>query len=178
MSQTAAEYPMAQWIPAHASNYRERAGRVVTQIVIHVTDGHAAAQPVAEMWQQAGHGTSAHFVVGQDATVLQCVKIEDVAQHAHTANGTSVGIEHCARTKFELGHDDPGMPPTAAQYEASAELVVWLLQELGIPCDRQHVLGHAEADPHTTHSDCPTGAWDWSVYWPIVQQIYKAGACE
>lgn len=173
-----AEYPIAKWVAADPSNWRERTGRVITQIVIHITDGHANALPVAQMWQEPNHGSSAHFVIGQDATVYQCVQLEDVAWHAHSANGISVGIEHSARSKMELGHDDPGMPPTDAQYHASAELVAWLLLKFGLPCDRKHVLGHAEADPATTHADCPTGNWSWAVYWPMVLTSYaNQGTC-
>lgn len=172
-----ADYPQAQWVPAHASNFRR--GRPVaapTLIVIHETDGHADAAPVAEMWQGANHGSSAHFVIGQDGTVIQCVALADTAWHAHEANGRSVGIEHSARTPGELGHDDPGLPPSDVQYQASARLVAWLCRELQLHPTRVAVLGHVEADKTTTHTLCPTGCgFDWQKYMTLVQAAYDAG---
>ncbi len=151
------KYPAAHWVPAHPSNFK-RAGRATYQrIVIHCTDGHADAVPVAAMWQTVNHGSSAHFVIGQDGTILQAVGLADVAWHAHRANAVSIGVEHCARTPGELGPKDPGLPPSEAQLEASAGLVAWLCRMAGLPIDRQTIQGHAEIDLATTHADCPTG---------------------
>lgn len=169
-----AEVPGASFVPADPSNYRAGERNTYDLVVVHVTDGHADAQPVAEMWQQPGHGSSAHLVVGQGGEVLQCVPLRDVAWHAHAANERSVGVEHCARTRGELGPGDPGLAPSSVLYAASAQLVAYLLRAAGLPCDRAHAQGHAECDPATTHADCPTGAWDWSVYWPMVLSAYAA----
>jgi N-acetyl-anhydromuramyl-L-alanine amidase AmpD len=171
-SAVTADYPGAKWVPAHASNYR-KAGRVKPQrIVCHITDGHEHAEPVAEMWQQPHHGSSAHFVVGQDGTVIQSVPIVDVAWHAHEANGDSVGIEHCARTPRELSKGDPGLPPSDALYRASARLVAWLCHQYGIMPSRVAIVGHCEADKTTTHTLCPVGNWDWARYMGIVAEEY------
>lgn len=153
-----ADYPGALWMPAHPSNFRAGRMAAVGLLVLHCTDGHADARPVAEMWQRPAHGSSAHFVIGQDGTVIQAVRLADVAWHAHVANGHSVGIEHCARTPRELGPNDPGMPPTEAQLTASAKLVDWLCARFGMPRSRAVIVGHAEADPATTHADCPEGS--------------------
>ena len=150
--------PITQ-IPADPSNYRRGAAhRPIDLIVIHCTDGHADALPVAQMWRTPHHGSSAHFVIGQDGTIVQAVGLDDIAWHAHAANGTSIGIEHCARTPGELGAGDAGLAPSIAQLEASAALCAWLCQVRSIPVDRAHIMGHAEADRATTHTDCPTGA--------------------
>lgn len=168
----AADYPGATWVAADPSNYRSASRQRVSIIVIHCTDGHENAQPVAEMWQGPQHGSSAHFVIGQDGTVLQCVRIKDVAWHAHSANSWSVGIEHCARTPGELskpGYADPGLPPSDAQYAASAQLVAWLCAQEGLQPSRVCVVGHNEADSVTTHRQCPTGCgWDWPRYMTLV----------
>ena len=151
--------PPITTIPADPSNYRHGgANRPIDLIVIHCTDGHADALPVAQMWRTPHHGSSAHFVIGQDGAIIQAVGLDDIAWHAHAANGTSIGIEHCARTPRELGPDDPGLAPSQVQLDASARLVAWLCASRGIPCDRAHVMGHAEADRATTHTLCPTGA--------------------
>jgi N-acetyl-anhydromuramyl-L-alanine amidase AmpD len=165
-------YPKALLVPAHPSNYLTLQPKRSTfdKIVIHCTDGHPDARPVAEMWQREGHGSSAHFVVGQDGTVIQAVDLGDVAYHAHAANRRSVGIEHCARTPGEWRVDDPGLPPSDALYLASARLVAWLCLAAGLPIDRATIQGHAEADPATTHKACPLGSgWAWDRYLVMVQ---------
>ncbi len=153
------EYPLAAAF-IQARGFHFDPGRHVRQIVLHATDGHGSADRTAAYFASGAEGrnASAHFVIGQDATVIQCVKLADVAYHAHTANSSSIGIEHCARTPGEFGHDDPGMPPTTVQLQASAKLIAWLCARLEIPCDRAHVRGHREADPDTTHTGCPTSA--------------------
>ena len=151
-------YPGARWVPADPSNYRVAHRETFQRIVIHCTDGRPHAAPVAAMWQQKGHGSSAHFVIGQDGEVIQAVKLQDIAYHAHLANRVSVGIEHCCRTPRELGKDDPGLPPTEAQLMAGAQLVAWLCRQAGLSPSRAVILGHAEADPKTTHTGCPTSA--------------------
>ena len=162
-------YPGATWVPAHPSNYRKARRIGFHRIILHCTDGRPKAGPVAEMWQHPGHGSSAHFVIGQDGEVIQCVSLADVAYHAHLANGVSVGVEHCARTPGELGPKDDGLPPSAIQLAASAKLVAWLCAVGGLPVDRHSIQGHAEIDPATTHRQCPEGCgWDWGRYMGLV----------
>src|SRR4029077_11944770 len=125
-------------------------------VIVHCTDGHERAQPVAEMWSDPVIGndgkprpSSAHFVVGQQGEVFQAVRLVDTAWHAHAVNALSVGVEHCARTPGELskpGYADPGLPPSDALYAASAKLVAWLCVQLGVTPSRVCIMGHAEAD--------------------------------
>lgn len=160
---------------ADPSNYRTSSRSTYARVVIHCTDGHPDPRGTAQMWQTKGHGSSAHLVVGQDATIIQAVLLSDIAWHAHSANTTSVGIEHCARTPGSFSKTDPGMPPTAAQLEASAKLTAWLLAQCGLPADRCTIVGHAEADPETTHADCPTGCGlDLNAYAARVRELMQA----
>lgn len=168
-----ADYPGAQWVPADKSNYRAAGRAGFSLVVIHCTDGRDKALPVAEMWQQPHHGSSAHFVIGQDGTVIQCVRLGDIAWHAHEANSYSVGIEHSARTPKELSADDPGLPPSDEQYAASAQLVAWLCYQHGLSPTRTTILGHAEADKTTDHTLCPNGCgFNWASYMEIVAAEY------
>jgi N-acetyl-anhydromuramyl-L-alanine amidase AmpD len=176
-------YPKAQRILADASNFRACWPKrtIFAQIICHVTDGHEHAQPVAEMWQEYKHGSSAHAVIGQDGTVIQAVDFGDIAWHAHDANALSLGVEHCARTPGELGKADPGLALSEPQLMASAALVAWLCRMAGLPIDRAHILGHAEADPKTTHKGCPTsvlGGWNWDDYIARVEQAARSLASE
>jgi N-acetyl-anhydromuramyl-L-alanine amidase AmpD len=174
-----AELPGCLWVPADPTNYFARSpyvGNAYDFIVVHITSGHADPLPVAQMWQQPHHKSSAHLVIGQDGSAIQCVPLRFAAEHAHQANDRSVGIEHCAREPNEPSFPpgDPGLPPSDAQYTTSAVIVAYLLKAAGLPV-QQHVTvkGHAEADPLTTHTLCPDGApWDWARYIPMVQTAY------
>jgi N-acetyl-anhydromuramyl-L-alanine amidase AmpD len=167
--------PFAQWTPAHASNFRAGPRHGYALIVVHCTDGHENAAPVADMWQKPHHGSSAHFVVGQGGEIVQAVRLADIAWHAHQANTLSVGIEHCARTPGELGPNDKGLRPSQAQLEASARLVAWLCRRADLEPKRGVILGHAEADPSTTHTRCPDGCgWPWETYLELVQREFDA----
>src|SRR5262249_15577939 len=114
--------PASRFVPANRSNYRPPSKqRTIDQIVIHITDGGSRIDGTISWFQNPKSGVSAHYVVGQDGTIVQMVKHDDVAYHAHTANGRSIGIEHVARSP-ETRHDS-GLYPTPAQYCASAMLV-------------------------------------------------------
>lgn len=170
------DYPDAT---AHlATGYRRGVpGRRVSKIVLHVTDGHGSASDTADMFAQPGAKTSAHFVVGQAGEIFQCVPLDDIAYHAHTANGYTIGIEHCARAPKELNGrpgpylhgGDPGLPLSEAQIAASVKLVTWLCARYGLAQDRDHIQGHKEADPNTDHDDCPigvAGGFPWARWCP------------
>lgn len=173
MTEGGPDYPQAAWRAADPTNYR-RAGRLGYKlIVIHATDGRGDPFATASMWQEPDHRSSAHFVVGQDGTVVQCVRLTDVAFHAHQRNSDSVGIEHCCRTPGELGPGDPGLKPSPVQMLASARLVAWLCKQRGMTPSRDVIKGHAEADPDTTHADCPEGAGiNLDAYIGLVIQVF------
>jgi len=171
------ETPVAsRFVLADSSNYtkRSKAFNGYDLIIIHCTDGHANALPVAQMWQEPHHGSSAHFVIGQDGEIIQCVPLAYASYHAHSINERSIGIEHCARTPGELGKGDPGLKPTEVQYRKSAQIVAWLLVAAGLKPERGVTIkGHAEADPTTTHTRCPDGCgWDWDGYLAMVNEEY------
>lgn len=158
----APEYPQAsRFVAAHSSNYRTTSsGRNIERVVIHITDGGANINGTIGWFQNPDANVSAHYVIGQDGEVVQMVRHADVAWHARSANGTSIGIEHVANTR--------GLNPTPAQMCASAALVTWLCDQYGIPVDRTHILGHSEADTSTTHTGCPNAVWDWDYYMGMV----------
>jgi N-acetylmuramoyl-L-alanine amidase/Papain-like cysteine protease AvrRpt2 len=139
--------------PAATSNYRVTAGQAIRRIIIHITDGGRRIAGTIEWFQNPKSKVSAHYVIGQDGEIVQMVRHADVPRHAHDASAEAIGIEHVANTK--------GLKPTTAQYEASARLVAWLCNRYAIPIDREHILGHAEADEKTTHKACPNAVWDW-----------------
>ena len=168
----APEYPGAsRFAPAHPSNYRAvQAPRQIDKVVIHITDGGSRITGTIGWFQNPNQRNarnqpihvSAHYVVGRDGEVVQMVRHNDVAWHAGRANSHSIGIEHVANTR--------GLVPTEEEYRGSAALVAWLCNCFSLPIDRTHILGHAEADPHTTHTVCPNAVWDWDHYMDLVRE--------
>src|SRR5579872_7376945 len=143
-----AEIPNVLWVPADPSRFHTRASSMrglYDLVIIHITDGHGVAMDTATSWQTPG-STSAHFVVGQDGTAIQCVPLRCAAQHAHDLNSHSVGIEHGCRTPGELGPNDQGLPPNDVLYQKSAFITAYLLKAAGLPPTRDYVKGHKEAD--------------------------------
>lgn len=159
---TTPEYPQASRFEAAATgNFRAVSGtRTIDKVVIHITDGGANINGTISWFKNPTAKVSSHYVIGQDGEIVQMVAHNDVAWHAGSANGTSIGIEHVANTR--------GLTPTAAQMCASAALVTWLCDQYGIPADRAHILGHAEADGKTTHRACPNAVWDWVYYMDMI----------
>ncbi|MFM0631241.1 N-acetylmuramoyl-L-alanine amidase [Paraburkholderia xenovorans] len=181
---TAPEYPGAsRFAPAPGSAFMAMATpRTISRIVIHVTDAPSTSSTV-NTFTHPGARVSSHYLVGQDGEVIQFVQENDIAFHAHGANGDSIGIEHVAiqRAGATYKRSDGSslhfnhLPPTDAQYCASAALVTYLCDKYGLTPDRLHILGHAEVDPSTDHKACPSGAdWDWDHYIRLVAGRYCA----
>lgn len=157
------EYPRAsRFVSAHERNFRRRSGtRTIRRIVIHITDGNRSINGPISWFRNPEARVSAHYIVGQDGEVVQMVRHDDVAWHAGSANGDSIGIEHVASRRRDIF-------PTDDEYCASAALVRWLCRQYGLPLDRDHIVGHREADTRTTHTGCPDSAWDWERYMSLV----------
>jgi len=55
-------------------------------IVLHDTEGDALPQSVVDWWEGNGNLVAAHFVIGVDGTVVQCVPMDNIAHHAGFGN--------------------------------------------------------------------------------------------
>ena len=141
-----------------------KAGVKVDRIIIHTAQGTLAG--TVAWFQKPGRAvpTAAHYVVGEAGEIVQCVPDDLKALHAgsHTEpnwNDRSLGIEHA-------GWVDDGKPPSTAMLASSARVVAILAKKFGIPCDRQHIIGHVEV-PGATHTD-PGEEWPWAHYMELV----------
>lgn len=194
MPQSQAEYSPALWCPS--PNRSPRLSVPVDRIVIHITDGAPSFTNCVERFQRPETAASPHFVVGRAGEIAQLVSLSRSAWHAKGWNAQSVGIEHVARSPGELkswpglslqkrlklveteeaarSDHDPGLAVTEEQIAASAALVRWLCQRLGLPMDREHIRGHYEC-PGTSHSDCGLGADDGGI-WPWVEYMQAVGS--
>jgi N-acetyl-anhydromuramyl-L-alanine amidase AmpD len=71
-------------------------------IVLHDTEGDAGPASVIEWWDSNGNLVAAHFIVGKDGTVYQCVPLDKIAHHA----GYGDAGHNAAYGIVEDGRDD------------------------------------------------------------------------
>ena len=171
---TAAEYPgVTKLMPS--PNYTEgRGGKTLDRIVIHIT---AAGQTphIGTWFTKTESQVSAHYMVDQLGNIIQFVREQDTAWHAHGVNGRSIGIEHVAVPQGGTTYGKttyPYTPPSEIEYRTSAVLVAHLCRKYGLTPDRTTIVGHSEVDSATSHSNCPDGAWDWDLYMGLVGGAY------
>ena len=165
------------WLPANGHNYAHvyRPGRLVREIVIHVTEGTYFG---TLLWFRNPRArASANYVVSRDGEITQMVSERRVAWHAGNAwvNLHSIGIEHEGYVGIPYTFTD-------AEYRASAELVASIMRHYVLPIDRRRLIGHSEVpDPnhpgqfggYAHHTD-PGRYWDWTRYIAYVR-AYAAG---
>lgn len=51
-------------------------------IVLHDTEVDASPGGIADSWDSSNNGIAAHFVIGKDGSVVQCVPLDRIAHHA------------------------------------------------------------------------------------------------
>lgn len=91
------EYP---YIPS--PNFSDRGGMSIEAIVIHYTAG-GSADGTARWFQDRVSKASAHFVVGREGEVFQCVDLDRAAWHAGQAQMTYKGEIRSAVNRFTIG---------------------------------------------------------------------------
>lgn len=151
------------FVPASSANSqvssRPSNGIRIDTIVIHDTESSYESAIAASQEP----GAAANYVMrSSDGAVTQMVPTKDIAFHAgnYSTNLHSVGIEHDGYAA------QGGTWYTETQYQATADLVMYLAQRFGIPLDRQHIVGHDNvAGPSSAlvagmHWD-PGPSWDW-----------------
>lgn len=69
-------------------------------IVLHDTEGDSSPESVVDYWDGNGNLVAAHFVVGKDGSVVQCVPLDTIAHHAgfgDAGHNTLYGVEDESR---------------------------------------------------------------------------------
>ncbi len=149
---------LARWVASpNFTNASRRRGAVDT-VVIHVTQG--AYGGAISWFQNRNSQVSSHYIVrSSDGQITQMVEEEDVAWHARSWNGRSIGIEH-------EGFVDEPRWFTDAMYRQSAALTREICDRWGIPKNRQGIKGHNELSGND-HTD-PGRHWNWERYMQLV----------
>ena len=109
----------------------------INNIFVHYTAnrGTSAAQNrsyFANLAESGERSASAHFIIGYEGEILQCIPLEEEAYAVKGRNGDSVSIECCY-----LSEDGAFTPST---YNSLIELLAWLCGEYGL--SEQDILRH------------------------------------
>ena len=129
----------------------------VRDIFVHYTAnaGTSAAQNRSYFEQQKDvqeHSVSAHFIIGYNGEIIQCVPLDEIAYAVKTRNQDSVSIECC--------YLDADGAFTQETYDSLIELLAWLTEAYGL--DTDHILRHYDCGGkkcplyYTEHED----AWE------------------
>ncbi|MFC0532836.1 N-acetylmuramoyl-L-alanine amidase [Phytohabitans kaempferiae] len=171
-----------EWIPAPyqdlgGSDYgnHDKGNRPQQQkieyIVIHDTEGYF--QPSVNLVLDPTYVSWHYTLRSVDGHIAQHVKAKDVGWHAGNwyVNAKAIGLEH-------EGFAAQGTWYTEAMYRTSAKLVRHLALRLGIPLDRNHIIGHDNVPgtvPSTVrgmHWD-PGPYWDWAHYFDLLKAPFR-----
>ncbi len=125
----------------------------VNDIVIHyVGNPGTTAQQNHDFFAQPDTTVSAHFLVGLDGEIIQCIPLDEVSSASNERNGDTISIEVC--------HPDATGQFNQKTYDSLVKLTAWLCDYCDI--GRDHVIRHYDV----TGKLCPLyfvehpEAWD------------------
>ncbi len=161
--------PHVIWMPS--PNFVQRPpGERIDTIIIHDTEspGVKMAQTIAKYFDDPASGVAAHYVIGKDGEIVQCVHDAEEANQAGISmfrgrphvNAFSLGIE---LVNSQSGHD----PFTSAQYESLGRLVAYLVARYDIPLDR--IVGHHDVSMHPQIKRDPASNFSWQRFFDLVE---------
>ncbi len=81
-------------------NHGEKTAEHQRYIVLHDTEGEGDPQSVVDFWAGNGNLVAAHFIVGKDGTIVQCVPLDAIAHHVgfgDAGHNASFGVEDESR---------------------------------------------------------------------------------
>lgn len=155
-------------------------------IINHKTacGAECTATQVAQQFGQPPEYKSAHFVVGRDGSVIQCVQLKDgaganccvsagyssdyydplMAKYGSNVNWFTISIEH------EDWSSDNSQEMTDAQITASNKLNLWLCERYNIGWPNIH--SHASIDP-VNRARCPGPTFDFNQLFTYIDEKGK-----
>ena len=144
-------------------NFKKVSGKKNKYIVIHYVGALGGAEANCKYFQNEYRGASAHYFVGHNGEVWQCVEDKDIAwhvgasryKHPYCRNDNSIGIEMCCRKRA-----DGTWYFEEETIKSTIELAKEIMQKHNIPAS--NVIRHYDV----TGKTCPepyvrdTAAWN------------------
>jgi hypothetical protein len=133
--------PNIQVLTPNPNVYTKGRSKPISRITFHHIVGDAPA--AINTFNSGNRGDSSSYIIGSDGKIYQYVPENDTpwTDANWDSNCRSITIEHAG------GH--PSVPYTAEMYEASAQLVAYLINKYGIGDFKRH------RDVSTTPTACP-----------------------
>ena len=136
----------------------------VRDIVVHyVGNPETTAQQNRDYFNNPDSEVSAHFVVGIEGEVIQCVPLTEKSSASNDRNKDTISIEVC--------HVDETGEFSAEAYNALVKLTAWLCRATGL--NEKHVIRHYDV----TGKNCPLYFVEhpeaWSLFRKDVKQALK-----
>lgn len=161
------EYVDVQIIAVNGKARRGEKLEGVHDIVIHyVGNPGTTAQNNHDYFGNPQTEVSAHFLVGLEGEVIQCVPLDEKSSASNERNVDTISIEVC--------HPDETGAFTQASYDRVVQLTAWLCKTYGL--DSSHVIRHYDI----TGKQCPLYYVEheeaWNQLRADVQQILDAEA--
>ena len=148
-----------------ARHYTPTNGRSIDLIVVHdmeAPEDNTRAETVARWFSTTTTPASAHHCIDPDS-IVQCVRLQDVAWHAPGANHNGIGLEHAgyARQTREQWLD----PPSMATLHLSAGLARDLCDAYEIPIEFVDAAGLRAGRRGITTHKAVSDAFKRSSHW-------------
>lgn len=151
-------------------------------LVIHKTAGFSSAQQCAAYFQSGSDGlhVSAHYIIGLDGTIVQCVSESrgaganccvETGHAAYLPSDTNLNL-----LSISIEHIDPSTdnsnPVPQAQALASFKLIKDICARHGIPARPGDaaggIIGHSDIAPQS-RARCP-GNYPWDALWTFLKE--------
>jgi N-acetyl-anhydromuramyl-L-alanine amidase AmpD len=180
--------PNTQFFEA-ANHWDGREGQAPRYIILHGTAGGSSAQNIAAFFANPATQASAHYVIDQGGSIVQCVKEEDAAWANGPITGlpgvSGDGVHHDSwwdsginpnlltiAIEHVKAHTDNSDTLTSAQQASSFRLVQHICERWSIPkryADAHGgITGHYSMEP-LNRSRCP-GPYPWNALWAFLKQ--------
>lgn len=114
----------------------------MNDIVIHyIGNPDTTAQQNRDYFANPDSDVSAHFVIGLDGEIIQCIPLNEMSAASNWRNRDTISIEVC--------HPDESGKFTEATYKSLVRLTAWLMNASML--DTTHIIRHHDI----TGKDCP-----------------------
>ncbi len=142
-----------------ASRTGNKTTRIKNIVVHYVGNPGTTAQENRDYFNSSDSTVSAHFVVGLDGEIIQCIPLREQSSASNNRNVDTISIEVC--------HPDSTGEFTVASYNATVKLCVWLCQQFGL--DEEDIIRHYDI----TGKLCPKYYVEHPAAWAQFKEYVK-----